>query len=595
MIEVQGKQIATAKILIKDLFAEDMWYNIPNYQRPYVWGEEQISNLIDDVNHASLNTPESQYFLGSVVLHCQDKTLNDTPYTENSLLDGQQRLTTLYLLHAVVRDLTDKPIRKSVCKKVIFDEGNSDYGLPERIRLEFSIREEVAKFISDFIKEEGGTNEKEKLEELSENASDISVKNMAKAVLILRDLLSNKEQVDINTFFPYLSTKVILVYVASKELEDAFRLFTVLNDRGIKLRNSDILKAQNLKEVEGEKGQLEYAKLWESLESELEEDFDKFLSYIRTILVKEKARHNLLKEFEDNIYYPTKFNKTTKKREPKPPLLKKGEETFELVRKYKGHYDKIFSSNNYNNLGSFAFDNLISLLEDTATSDIWTPPILAYRECFGEEMIFEFLKKLDNKFSADWICRLTPTSRIENMNSIIAEIEKASNLEGDSNSEKINHLINADCFEYDYDELIEIIDGSHVYRKSYDRYLLRKVDFLWGAPNFAEKRDSYKLMSVEHILPQNPAADSQWMIDFEEDEVRADWTDAIGNLVLISRRKNSAQGRLDFTLKKEKYFEKNIETFPNSLKVMQNSSWEYEDLEKHQKEVLALFKNWYKI
>ena len=48
-VEVTGKQIASDKITIKDVFGEDMWFCIPDYQRPYVWGEDQISTLLDDV------------------------------------------------------------------------------------------------------------------------------------------------------------------------------------------------------------------------------------------------------------------------------------------------------------------------------------------------------------------------------------------------------------------------------------------------------------------------------------------------------------------------------------------------------------------
>jgi hypothetical protein len=94
-------------------------------------------------------------------------------------------------------------------------------------------------------------------------------------------------------------------------------------------------------------------------------------------------------------------------------------------------------------------------------------------------------------------------------------------------------------------------------------------------------------MSVEHVLPQNPQEDSQWCKDFSEKE-RAEWTNRLGNLVLISRRKNSSQGRSDFTVKKEKYFRKNVETFPNSLRVIQKPKWDLTILKTHHAEVVSL-------
>jgi uncharacterized protein with ParB-like and HNH nuclease domain len=593
-IEVTGKQIASDKITIKDVFGEDMWFCIPDYQRPYVWGEDQISSLLDDISHSAINTPDSQYFLGSLVLHCEPKKIKDTNYQENSVLDGQQRLTTLYILQAVVRDLaTDKRL-KSTCAKAIFQEGNPYDGIPERLRIEFAIRKEVETFINTYIKEEGGTQQKEELINLANNSKDVSIRNMSNAILIISKWFANEDNLDIDTFFPYLRQYVILVYVASSELEDAFRLFTVLNDRGIRLRNSDILKAQNLKEVSTEKKQTEYAKYWEELEGELGEDFDLFLSYIRTILVKEKARHNLLKEFEDNIYKPKKFNYTTKKYENVAPLLKKGDDTFDIIKKYKTHFDIIFSGNNHHINNNWAFDNLVKVMQDTALSDIWIPPLLVYRHYFGDYKIFDFLKLLDNKFSGDWIARETPTTRIDAMNSIIKKVEEIDASKDVSKDDKLKTLFDDVTFKFNTSQFLSDLDINTIYGRRYARYILRKVDFLLDAPLYSEKRSSYSEMSVEHILPQNPEGTSQWLKDFTPDE-REGWTHKLGNLVLISRRKNAGQGRLDFADKKTKYFINSIESFPNSLKIMQKPKWTIAELKENHSQLINRIKLHYNI
>lgn len=592
MIEVSGKQISSNKITIKDCFSSDMWYKIPDYQRPYVWGEEQITLLLDDVSYAALNTPETQYFLGSLVLHCQKEEKDGASYIENSVLDGQQRLTTLYLMQSVMRDITEDKTLRDTCVKAIYQEGNKFDGIPERLRIEFEIRDDVEAFINEYIKPISGTLQKEKLIKLSEESKNISIKNMSTAILALHKWFANDDNLDINILFAYFRQYVILIYVASAELEDAFRLFTVLNDRGIKLRNSDILKAQNLKEVTDIKKQKKYAEFWEELEGELEEDFDLFLSYIRTILVKEKARHNLLKEFEDSIYKPKVFNQSTKIYEPTQPLLKKGEETFELLKSYKAHYDMLFSGNNHKLNKNWAFDNLISVLEDTALSDIWVPPLLMYLNVFGEEQVHDFLIKLDNKFSGDWIARETITTRIEAMGDILNKIESCSK-EDMLKEKQIDKLLNSDIFDFDYAEFISQIESSNIYGRRYARYLLRKIDYLLDMPLYSEQRSSYANMSVEHVLPQNPHDDSQWVKDFSFEE-REKWTHRLGNLVLISRRKNTGQGRLDFIDKKTKYFTNSIESFPNSLKVIQKSTWTINGLKEHHELLVQLLKNHYK-
>lgn len=587
-----GKQIASDKITIKDCFGGDMWYSIPDYQRPYVWGEDQISALLDDIAYAALNTPDAQYFLGSLVLHCQKSEKNGAIYVDNSVLDGQQRLTTLYLIQTVVRDITKDNTLQLTCTKAIYQEGNKYDGIPERLRIEFAIRDEVEDFLNIYVKPLHATLKKDELSKLAENSENVSIRNMAAALLILHKWFENEDNIDLETFFTYLRQYVILIYVASGELEDAFRLFTVLNDRGIKLRNSDILKAQNLKAVIDEKKQKEYARFWEELEGELDEDFDIFLSYIRTILVKEKARNNLLKEYDDNIYNPKVFNQSTKKYEIKPPLLQRGADTFELLKSYRNHYDDIFSGNNYNLTKNWSFDNLISVLEDTAISDIWVPPLLMYKNFFGDIGLTNFLIKLDNKFSGDWIAKETPTFRIEAMSAILKEIENCSKT-SQSKEDQVSKLLTSSVFNFNYDEFIREIDTFTIYGRRYARYLLRKIDFLLDASLYTERRNSYSEMTVEHVLPQNPDQNSQWVKDFTDVD-REEWTHKLGNLVLISRRKNTQQGRLDFKAKKEKYFTRSIETFPNSLKVMQKMTWGISDLKSHHQFLIQLIENHYK-
>lgn len=569
-----------------------MWYKIPDYQRPYVWSDDQINTLLDDISYAAEHTPETQYFLGSLVLHCTQEERDSTTYIENSVLDGQQRLTTLYLLQAVIRDRSESSILKTTCSEAIFQEGNPFDGIPERLRIEFEIRSEVEKFIINFIKENKGTTRFEKLEEVKKTPN-VSVRNMANALLIIHQWFDNNHDIKLEEFFSYLRRYVILVYVASNELEDAFRLFTVLNDRGIKLRNSDILKAQNLKEVGDKKSQKDYALFWEELEGELGEDFDQFLSYVRTILVKDKARHNLLKEFQDNIYNPRKFNHSTKSYERTKPLLAKGKETFETVKEFKIHFDQIMSGNNYEISKNWSYDNLISVLNDTALADIWIPPLIFYRSNFGEEYIYQFLIKLDNKFSGDWIARETPTFRIDSMNGILKKIESLSQTKK-SNKEKTEDLLNSDVFHFNKKEFINQLENNTVYGRRYARYILRKIDFLFSGPDYGEKRTSLTNMTVEHILPQNPSDNSQWKNDFTQKD-RDEWTHMLGNLVLISRRKNSRLGRLDFIEKKDKYFLNSIETFPNSIKVLQNDNWALKDLKDNHRRLLDLIRTHYEI
>ena len=209
----------------------------------------------------------------------------------------------------------------------------------------------------------------------------------------------------------------------------------------------------------------------------------------------------------------------------------------------------------------------------------WIPPLLLYFDKFKYEKLLPFLTKLDNKFSADWIAQYTPTDRIENMNKLIKVIEAAGNPAD---------VLQDPCFTIDAAGFLRSVEAA-VYGRRFTRYLLIKLDYFYQDHAHRLAAES---LSVEHVLPQNPAADSQWRKDFT-DEQRNEWEDRLGNLVLISTKKNTSQGNSDYALKKTKYFAKKISTCPNSLRVLKNDQWTPIELERNHGEVLAKLKQHY--
>lgn len=566
-----AQKIESDKLLVKDVFTR--WFRIPEYQRPYVWDRDQVIELLDDVMQARNSNPDSQYFLGSMVLQKKEIQDGSTTYIEYDLLDGQQRLTTLFLITAVVRDLTPNTnsSRLKTCRETIYQMANPDDNIPERLRVVFDIREQVKDFINEYVKEEGATNKYDELNLLISNKDiDISIKNMAKAILTINDFFKENS---IDDFFPYLRSNVLMIYVSAEELEDAFRMFTVMNNRGIKLRNSDILKAMNLGEVRDDKKRLEYAKKWEETESYFAEDFDAFLSHLRSILVKQKAAVSLLKEFEDNIYEPKIFDRNTKTYTSLIPLLKKGEDTFIFIEKYKKTYEQLFDFDNYNLANSFELYNYLTLMKTGFEADYWMAPLLRYYDKFKTNKLLDFVKALDNKFANDWLLGYSPTQRIENVNAIIQKID-VSDSEID--------IIMDDALVIDKEALKAALNGN-IYGKRSARYILLKLDLLYHG--HTTKMEIPSTISIEHILPQNPKDNSVWKKKFTDLE-RETWTHRLANLVLISRRKNSSQGNKDFSEKKDKYFKNNIELFSNSIRIFnQFNEWNMTDIEKNQMEV----------
>ena len=273
-------KIDSKMLPIKDIFKK--WFCIPNYQRSYVWEKDQVSDLLDDIYEAYLKNKgikdKGEYFLGSLVL--KSNNTEDKTYVDYDVLDGQQRLTTLFLIIAVIRDFNTDC--QKTASKFIYQEADIYENIPERSRIIFNVRDDVKKFIDKFVIPKNATLKIEELKNETQYTKNISIKNMANTIIFAHEYLKQKE---IDDLFAYLCNNVMLIYVATENLDDAFKLFTVLNNRGIKLRNADILKADNLSFIP-ENLQNEFAKKWEEVESYFGEDFDKFLSHLQSILVK---------------------------------------------------------------------------------------------------------------------------------------------------------------------------------------------------------------------------------------------------------------------------------------------------------------------
>ena len=98
-----------------------------------------------------------------------------------------------------------------------------------------------------------------------------------------------------------------MVVITTKSLESAFRLFNVVNARGMPLTNADLLKSYNLGKID--KSQIgKYTKIWEDIEEDIGiEKLEMLISFIRVIKLKKKALKNIYDEFEKNIFINTKI------------------------------------------------------------------------------------------------------------------------------------------------------------------------------------------------------------------------------------------------------------------------------------------------
>ncbi|WP_448172021.1 DUF262 domain-containing protein [Rhizobacter fulvus] len=133
-----AKEQSLAKI-----FSDDYVFTIPGYQRPYAWGKDQAQELLDDLLGALASAPAqlseaAPYFLGSIVL-IKGETL-----PEATVVDGQQRLTTLTLLLSAIRaTVQDASVQIGITKR-IYEHGDVVSATQARYRLLMRERDRIS-------------------------------------------------------------------------------------------------------------------------------------------------------------------------------------------------------------------------------------------------------------------------------------------------------------------------------------------------------------------------------------------------------------------------------------------------------------------
>ena len=236
-----NKHYTSKNITLCDIVENDICFNIPIYQRLYVWKELQVNKLLEDIYDA-YSRDEDNYYLGGVVTYLNGKKLD--------LIDGQQRFTTLWLICMVVSS-----IEPNVC-----DEMKNFCGNEEELRIQFAIRPQITKFLMSRMK-------KAKCDDY-DNKQVSDVKNMIDAIGNIESFCQDdKRRKYLVDFALFLMTKVILVRTEIPEDTDLNKLFELINGRGQQLSQTDILKSHILdlirKETNGNEDLLiRYGQIW---------------------------------------------------------------------------------------------------------------------------------------------------------------------------------------------------------------------------------------------------------------------------------------------------------------------------------------------
>lgn len=496
---------------------------IPEYQRPYAWSDEQIQVLFDDLSEYTHNTnddDESTYFLGTIVSY-------ENENHEQEIIDGQQRITTLFLLLRAIYTKLEKSgseadFLKSQIVPTIWKQN------PTTGEVDF----DKILITSRVMGDEGNQEFANIL--ITGQSDEKSNSNYAKNYRLLQQLVDEYAAEQPLAFYSFISNilnRAILLPITADTQDTALTIFSTLNDRGLALSDADIFKAKIYNHLD-QIGKKNFIERWQQLDEEAS-----------------NAGESIQKLFYYYMFYLRAKENDRKTTTPG-------------IRKYyaKNNFERLYSDDIMENLNTIlnlwivinnrnAVDNEkwsenqeIKQILDALTSypnEFWKYPVVIYYLHYHQNDTFEdgfllFVKRLLAVLSARYI--VTPTinavkTGILNLN---AEIIKSPQPKFDFS-------------KVDEKELSDKIKNAH---RNTVRMILKIIAYQHQADLLPEKWE------IEHILPQK--WQSSYFSTSTDSEVK-ELVEHIGNKIPFEKKLNIIASNGYFAKKKESYNKSKVE------------------------------------
>jgi len=548
--------------LIKDvLFSGTNKFRIPRYQRPYSWGIDQINEFWND-----LDNEKESYFLGGFIFNYESEK---DGYID--VIDGQQRILTITIFIAVLRDIC-KNINRDL-SRIIQTSGIAfvdPYTMDQTYKVEVgdSTREYFEKYIQSGENHIYGNKGITKEEKSIYNAYDFFHKKVTKSVEGKQDKASKVDWInDIRKRLDGLN--VIKIEIQSEE--DAYEIFETTNARGVDLSVSDLLKNVILKHISKEKKEI--AKdTWERITKNIENsntELKKFIRYywlskysfvtdkklfkaIKNEIVNHKAWGNLLIELEKDSINWFKIAEGNESEFSDNNYESKIFPSVEGLRIMKVEQCNVF---------------LLSILRNI--DKIKTSPI----------DVIKFIENFTFQYSA--INKL-PGNKVEKLYSKYAV--KVDKIVTDDLPKHIPGRIQQ-CFHSIIEELKELLEKEQYFldnfnkvtykKKSLSQYILARINNHMELTN--EKNINFNNVNIEHILPQKP---EKWALS--QSEVSS-YVHLLGNLTLLHDGLNRTVGN-DTLSKKLIHLKKSqLEITKDFIKnINDENTWGEEEIKERQ-------------
>jgi uncharacterized protein with ParB-like and HNH nuclease domain len=494
---------------------------VPVYQRNYTWtASREIVKFLDDFNDL-LTKKKERHFMG-IIMYLENQI--DFKFREYSIIDGQQRLITLFLMLLAIRDIC---IERNI-------------NLAEQIENVYVINqyvEEKQKFkLKPLVSDDDVFSKIVEKRFSSINTIETQKSNVYKNYITIKDFLVERlKDFQIEYILESLE-KFYIVVIPLIDDENAQQIFESINSTGVRLLSSDLIRNFMLMNVDSERQDILYKKYWHEIEKNID-DSEKLEEFFRIYLSIKKYQLYSKKELYDEFKVWFKESSLS----PDSVLL----DMLEYSKIFKN-----FISEDYEKEIGFIVDDF-KVYDSNLPLTFLVEIINKYKHGF---ISLENLKKVNGLITSYLVRRSLTSQNSKTISRLFPSLLKnVVNLVKQDFSDifevTINFLVNNNkqksSFMPDDKELINYLKSNNSYVMQITRSILDKIEHHNNsAPVLLNN------LSVEHVMPQTKT--SYWlskiapMPEEEYDKI----VNLIGNLTLASKVDNSKMQNLDWNDKK---------------------------------------------
>ena len=627
-----------------DILENNVTFVVPSYQRPYVWPDDDVLKLLDDIQTAK-SVGDNHYYIGTVLTAAVEVEGEQNAQCME-LIDGQQRTTTLMLMALAFHELgIDTPMAHIAV-------------LNNKPRLTFSVRDQVQALLGSWA----GLS---KYQRPSDDAikTDPYLTRLYGALRALRQKLERMNEDERLELADYIFNRVQWVNNTVPEGIDLNRLFATMNTSGVQLEQSDILKSLLLRHITKRKAA--YEGIWQACE-QMENYFERNVRSIFSRTDWKSVRPNDLSSYTSSIFKLSKKGSDNNDQDIKLSIADIGRDV--LAGNDMQHSTQPSDSTDNNDEGNIVYcrsivsfplllmhayriyredkeditvrlnsDRLIESFHDLINSD--EKSVKKFLKCLWEVRYQfdrwvikwirtdvdgeEYLGLAEPYFHNKYIQRkrlktddlvhlqsvrnftgersaqywLTPflgwlktnqylKAKKPKVIDLLEEIDNSLSLavetQKDASFAYLKDNIGVDCVPFKH--VIDVLSEPKGTR--FEHYWFQKLEYvLWKTGDKSKdiKLARYRIVSknsVEHVYPQNEEYGNK---------LKREYLDAFGNLVLLSPGQNSSYSNQKVEKKKiDFYSHSNYDSLKlkHMFELMGNKEWTKEKIMTHQKEMI---------